>query len=241
MGLKEEVKSLADLQEIDKETYQLLLRKNTEIPAEIEDLKNQINQKENDFALFKERINKLELEKKNKEGELTQKEEALKKAKAQLYQLKSNKEYQIKLNEIASIEADIACAEEEVLKKMEVIDQEQGRVETEKDAVQKQVDKLKQRIDELKKQSSQIEQKAETLKNKRRNYTECIDKKILSQYESLLEKRNGLAIVPVISSNCGACHMTVTHQKINEIKMYDKLALCESCVRILYIPEDFEL
>ncbi len=241
MQLKEGIKKIAQLQEIDKDIYQLALRKDKDIPAEIEALEDLIDQKQRDFASFKEKVNRLELEKRNKEGELSQKEENLKKARSQLYQLKSNKEYQVKLKEIASIEADISCVEEEVIKSLDTIDQEKGKIKKEKEGVDQQAGKLKQKNDQLKKESQEIEEKVRGLENKRKHYAEGVDKKILNQYESLLKKRSGLAIVSVKNSNCNACHMTVNHQKINEIKMYDKLILCESCVRILYIPEDLEL
>ncbi len=241
MQLKDQVKQLAQLQEVDKEIYQLSLRKDETIPERISELKKEITKKEEDFAALKEKINRAELEKKNKEGELAEKEEKLKKAKIQLHQLKSNKEYQIKLNEIASIKADISCAEDEVLNNLEIIEQEKDNIEKERKAVDNQVGEIKQAIDELAKEVKEIEHKIDTLKNKRKHYTEGIEDKILGQYQSLLEKRSGLAIVPVKNNNCGACYMTLTHQKINEIKMYDKLVLCESCIRVLYIPEDLEL
>jgi hypothetical protein len=241
MELKDEIKKLIGLQRIDKEIYQLNLEKNDKIPEKIKELKELINQKQKDFTSFKEKVNRLELDKKNKEGELAQKEENLKKARSQLYQLKSNKEYQVKLNEISSIEADISCAEEEVIKFLEKAEQEKGKVANQKTSVDSEINELKQEILALKKQEKEIEQKIKDLESKRNHYVDAVDEKILSQYQDLLAKRNGLAIVPVTNNNCGACHMSLTHQNINEIKMYDRLVLCESCVRILYIPEDLEL
>ena len=32
--------------------------------------------------------------------------------------------------------------------------------------------------------------------------------------------------------------MSVTPQVVNEIKMLDKIVICEACARILYIEED---
>ena len=78
------------------------------------------------------------------------------------------------------------------------------------------------------------------LGDKRRILAEKIDKKILPIYERLLSTRGGIAIAPIVAENCGACHIKVTAQKINEIKMYKDLVFCENCVRILYIKEDLE-
>jgi uncharacterized protein len=241
MNLKSEIKKLIKLQEIDKEIYQLDLQKKNNIPSKINELKEQLAQKQKEFAAFKDKINRLELEKNNKEGELAQKEESLKKARAQLYQLKSNKEYQVKLNEISSIEADISCAEEELIKFLDSIEQERISVKKEKENIDTESGKINQEISNLEKQAKEIDQKIKELENKRNSSVGDVDKKILNQYQELLKKRNGLAIVPVLNNNCGACHMSLTSQKINEIKMYERLVLCESCVRVLYIPEDLEL
>ncbi|MCF7888114.1 MAG: hypothetical protein K9L76_02420, partial [Candidatus Omnitrophica bacterium] len=146
MNLKDEIKKLIKLQENDKEIYQLDLQKNNNIPKEIAELKEQLAQKQKEFTAFKDKINRLELEKNNKEGELAQKEENLKKAKAQLYQLKSNKEYQVKLGEISSIEADISCAEEELIKFLDKIEQERVNVKNQKETVDTESDKIKQEI-----------------------------------------------------------------------------------------------
>ncbi|MCF7917023.1 MAG: hypothetical protein K9L61_04525 [Candidatus Omnitrophica bacterium] len=241
MNLKDEIKKLINLQKIDKEIYQLNLEKNSNIPTRINEVKALISQKQQEFTALKDKVNKLELAKKNKEGELAQKEENLKKTRAQLYQLKTNKEYQIKLDEISSIEADISCAEEELLKFLDSIDQEKNKIKDAEKSVEIEVGKLKQEINSLESKQKEIEQKIKDLESKRKSFLNGVDDKILKKYQDLLQKRHGLAIVPVEDNNCGACHMSMTHQKINEIKMYDKLVLCESCVRILYLPEDLEL
>lgn len=241
MNLKDQIQKLASLQEIDKEIHYLMLEKENEIPAKTKNLEETISQKQEGFNSLKNRVNRLELDKKNKEGELSAKEEGLKKATAQLYTLKSNKEYQTKLKEISSIKADISCAEEEVINVLDVIDHEKKRVEDGKKIIENEVQELKEKIRVLDNKSKEIKAKIAGLENKRNYHKKDIDPKILNQYQSLLEKRNGLAIAAAKNRNCSACHINLTHQKINEIKMYDRLAFCESCMRILYIPEDLEL
>jgi predicted nucleic acid-binding Zn-ribbon protein len=85
-----------------------------------------------------------------------------------------------------------------------------------------------------------IDAQIKNLNDKRSVFIKDIDANTLSRYEKLLETRAGLAITAVDTEreNCGACHIRVTPQTINEIKMYKNLVLCESCVRILYVNED---
>lgn len=241
MQLKEAILKLIELQKFDEEIHHLSLRKNETLPNQISQAEQEIRQLEEDFAAFKENVNRLELEKKSREGELSEREEKLKKTKAQLYQLKTNKEYQIKLNEIASIKADVSCSEESVIEILDLVEQEKGKITAQQEKVSQKVADLKAKIQNYQKEAKEIGEKINSLGNKRQQHTLGLEQKTLNYYQDLLKKRDGLAIVPVAGNNCGACHMALTHQKINEIKMYDKLVLCETCVRILYIPEDLEL
>jgi len=54
----------------------------------------------------------------------------------------------------------------------------------------------------------------------------------------ILENKQGLALVPVVGSSCGGCHMNVTPQQRNAIKMNEELVFCEMCARILYLEDD---
>jgi len=92
----------------------------------------------------------------------------------------------------------------------------------------------------LKEKISNIEAELELLRGKKSLIAKDIDQEILTKYEDLIKTRQGLAIVPIENSNCGACYMSITPQTINEIKMYLKPVLCGNCVRILYIMDDIE-
>lgn len=122
MNLKEEIRKIAQLQEIDSRIYDLRQEKEVEWPAQLEKLKNEYEEKKKNFNLLEGKIKSLQVERKSRELDLASKEEAVKKASGQLYQLKTNKEYQIKLTEISSLKADVSVLEEEVLKTFEVIE-----------------------------------------------------------------------------------------------------------------------
>jgi len=84
----------------------------------------------------------------------------------------------------------------------------------------------------------ETEEKLKILDMKRSQMTVDVDKANLKRYERILENKKGLAIVPVKGNSCGGCFMNVPEQVINEIKMHDRLILCEMCARILYLEDD---
>ncbi len=240
MNLKDELKKLVELQEIDSRIYSLKQLQSQEKPAELERLLAAFEEKKNRLKSFEDHLQQLQVKKKEKELDLASKEESLRKAQGQLYQLKTNKEYHAKLSEIESLKADVSVIEEEILKVMEEVEGAQSRLDEAKGLLGKQEEEFKQAEKEVKTQIKQLESEIAQFETKRKSLTGGVDPEILKKYEDLLAKRGGLAIVPVVSENCGACYMKLTAQKINEIKMYSELTLCESCVRMLYIKEDFE-
>ncbi len=240
MGLKEEIRKLVQLQEIDARIYKLQEKKNETLPARLEEIREGFEETSKNFTSTEEKLKSLQLEKKDKEIELATKEEELKKLQAQLYQLKSNKEYQAMLTEIESHKADISVAEECVLIVMDALEEAKKECAAQKEALSQDEKAFKAGEAKLNLSLKDAEAEISNLGVKREALVGGIEKEILAKYERLLNSRQGLALVPVKGSDCGACHMRLNHQKINEIKMLEHLVSCDSCVRILYIPEDIQ-
>lgn len=243
MNLKDEIYKLIQLQCIDSQIYNFKFEKERGIPEQLAKLKNEFDEKKNEFELASAKVKDLQLKKKEKELELATKEENVKKSQGQLFQLKSNREYQAKLTEIASLKADVSLLEEDVIKSLDAIETAEKEIKEKKELFLNEEKRYKEAQQKLNGQLSEIDVKAKGLTEKKEALAKDIDKNILAKYEKLLKTRSGLAIaaVNINSENCGACNMKVTAQKINEIKMYTDLISCENCVRILYLPDDFTL
>ena len=239
MDLKEEIRKLIELQELDSRIHSLLHNKDEEIPSKLEELKNNFNEKKNLLSSFEEKVKQLQLRRKDKELDLFAKEENVKKAQSQLYQLKTNKEYQAKLVEISSLKADVSLIEEDIINLLDELEKAERELNNAKKKLEEDEKKFKEEENRLKEEIKQLEIQINNLKDKRKIIADSIDSNILSTYERLLKTRSGIAIASVENENCSACHMRVTAQTINEIKMYKDLVFCEMCVRILYIKEDF--
>ena len=240
MGLKDEIRKLIQLQEIDGRIYKLQEERNEIIPAQLEKIRNEFEKTSKNFTSAEEKLKSLQLDKKAKELELGTQEEGLKKLQTQLYQLKNNKEYQAMLTEIQSHKADIAVAEENVLTVMIALEGAKKECTTQKEALSQEEKTFKSEEERLISVTKDAEAEISNLVIKREAIIGGIDKEVLVRYEHLLNSRQGLALVPVKGNDCGACHMRLNHQKINEIKMFEHLVSCDSCVRILYIPEDVQ-
>lgn len=238
MDLKDELRKLVNLQGIDDELYFLRNLRDIEKPKELEDLKTGFEKKKEIFHVFEDNLKKLQVDKKNKELDLSSKEEALQKAQAYLYQVKTNKEYQAQLTQIESIKADISRLEDQILEIMDKIEKEEKNFKEAKEKLTNEEKVFKEEEKRIKDEINDIETKIKDLEGKRKIFADEIDKNILARYEYLVNSRRGKAIAFIDDEHCSVCHIKVTAQKINEAKMYKELIFCESCARILCIKED---
>lgn len=236
VDLKTQISNLVNLQTIDSEIYSLRNEKESK-PAEIKAMEATFEEKKKYLAELEKNLLDLQKQRKEKELELASKEESNKKLQAQLYSLKTNKEYQAMLQQIQDAKADASVIEDKIL---QLFDQADSiKIETEREK-QKLKEEEKAFLDQKKKvedRVKEIDDRLAQLDAQRKQAVLEIDPKILSQYERILKSRDGLAIVTAKDNSCQGCNMFVPPQVINLIKMYEHIVTCEMCNRILYIEE----
>lgn len=237
-SIKGQIKQLVDLQKIDSEVYGIH-QQQKEKPAEIEALKEAFEEKKAHLKVLEEKFKNIQLTRKQHETDLKSKEDGIVQANAKLSELKTNKEYQAKLSEIESIKADKSIIEEKILLLYDEGDVVQKDIEKEKAKVaaeEKVFQAQKKEVDDALKV---LEDRLKVLEAQRKQFAPDLEPRFKSRYEKLLQRKEGLAIVPVgKNSSCGGCHLNLTHQKINEIKLASEMIECEFCSRILYLEDD---
>jgi len=234
IDLKSQISQLIHLQTIDSEIYVLKNEKELK-PKEIEAIDAAFEEKKKHLAALEQTLLNFQKQRKDKELELAAKEESTKKLETQLYQLKTNKEYQAMIQQIQDAKADASVIEDQILGLFDQADkikndssQEKQRLQEEGKAAEGQKKNIQDRMKEIDERIAQLEAQ-------RKQITPALDKKILTQYERILLNRDGLAIVNVKDNSCGGCNMFVPPQVINLIRMYERIITCEVCNRILYI------
>jgi hypothetical protein len=234
--LKEQIALLINLQKIDQDIRTLNTKKQT-LPEKAKEL-------DQDFQARKERmeeqrtglegLNKLH---KEKESELKQGQEKLRKSKVRLLEVKTNKEYQAMLTEIEALEKGNGRIEEEILILYDRIDEKQGSLKNhEKDFEQYRggYEAERKRIDE---EMASID-------------GELVDQKIIFEalvpglkpdlrrrYEMIKGRRNGIAVVSARNAICSGCNINLPPQLYNELQRSEELICCPNCNRILYWDE----
>ena len=230
---------LAALQTVDKQLYDVKRQRATK-PTYIEHIKSEFQVEAQKTKAVEEQIRALQVKRGGMEGDLAAKEGSVRKLQMQLYQVKSNKEYTALLHEIEGVKADNSVLEEEILKMMEQIDQQKIALVESQRLLKEQEGQMQSRVGVVEREIAALDATIDQLQSQRQALLPRVDRKVLVHYERILEKKEGLGLVPVQMPQeaCGGCHMNIPPQTINEIRLKERLITCESCARLLYYPDD---
>lgn len=235
ISIREQLLAFVELQKIDHELYKLR-KELSEFPALQKKAEEEFSRKKAAVKVAEDEQKAAQLKQKEKEMDLGSKEEKIKKLQSQLYSLKTNKEYQAMEMEIKGLKADDSLLEEDILRLFDAVEIAKTKVAAERAKVAEEEKKLKAGLEVLAKKQADIQARISALESRRKEQIPHADPKLLPQYERILQKREGLALVPVKNNSCGGCHMEFPAQMVHEIQMQDKIIICESCARIIYWP-----
>ena len=207
------------------------------LPREIAAIHAAVEAAMKDAEQAKARLDAAKKDQRAKEKDLEVVQGKRAKNEARLYEVKTNKEYSAVLIEIEEIKQEKARMEEEVLVLMEA----QERLTSD---IREAEARFKQRESEgrsqeatLTEQLRGIEADLAGVRTERKELASKLPRNILADYDRILRARAGLALVPVTKPNfCGACRMTITPQRLQELRAQSSLIPCESCGRYHYWP-----
>ena len=167
------------------------------------------------------------------ERQLDEKQVELAKYNTQLPLIKTNREYKAILVEIDMVEKEISDLEEEILVRMSEDEQVESKVRAKEEEIRKSEEESEREKEELRKQKEALEESLKGTRSERDDLAAGIDASLLSQYDRIRLRKGGLAIAQIDDESCGACHMALPPQVVNET-IGGKIKLCPSCSRLLY-------
>jgi len=157
------------------------------------------------------------------------------KTEARLYEVKTNKEYSAVLAEIEDIKQEKGRVEEEILVLMESQERVAADIKDAEARYKTREAQGKQEETAFQAKLREVETELAGVRTERGELTRQLPPPVLADYDKLLKARGGLALAQVVKPNlCGGCRMTVTPQRLQELRAQSALLPCESCGRYLY-------
>ncbi len=200
------------------------------LESKLEELKEDIQNKE---KLQKESFEKKE----SNEKEIERLLENQKRFKAQLYQVRNNKEYDALTKEIDHSEEQMNKLEAENDAMADLSKSLTYQIEEILPALDEHQKELKEKEADLKEIIKANEREESKLQAERKKIEEQVKKADISVYMRIRKAKKGKAVVTIKRSACSGCHNIVPSQRQLEIRRNNKLFFCEYCGRILISQE----
>ena len=231
--MREQLEKLIALQTIDLRVSEME-REKSQIPQSITSLEEALKKEEEKFLAEKAELEKLLKERRQKEKDLEEEVNRVKKAEGRVLEIKTNKEYQAVLKEIAGAKKLNRQREEEILEILEKFEEAQRRIARgEKELEGKRKETLRQ-LTELKQKEASFEQKMAGEVRQRKEKEKEISRELLGRYRMLADKRQGIAVARVSQGACQACHMNLRPQLYIELQRQETMIVCPNCSRIIF-------
>ncbi|MDI6839254.1 MAG: C4-type zinc ribbon domain-containing protein [bacterium] len=237
--MKEELKTLWRLQKLDTEISKLEARKKN-IPQEIQQLNKKLKAKEKELQKQKETFQEFITRRRNLEQDAEESKDRVRRYKAQLLQVKTNKEYQSILHEISTEEVKLSAYEEEIIDALTQSDELSKQIENLSKELEKDKDKFSKYEEKLQKELSEVENALLTKKDEYEKLTNKINSVILSRYQQIKRSRDGIGVVGISESTCKGCNAILPPQFVVEVRKGNKILTCEQCGRILIWEDDVD-
>jgi predicted nucleic acid-binding Zn-ribbon protein len=180
----------------------------------------------------------------NSELEVKTRQEHIEKMRTSLNATKTNKEYSAILLQISAEKAEVSKMETAMLEAMQKLETENGAISALKAQSGDQQKALEKVRSEQNQRVSDLKNQINTLKENRVAAAAAVKPDALSQYDRVSKKYPGDAMAAVSfddsdleSASCESCYMGLNVEHVNALRGRDDIRKCNSCGRILYLPE----
>ena len=203
--------------------------------SRVAELDEQIKRAQDGIRASQMETDRLDLDVKSREVEIS-------KLRAALQTAKTNKEYSAILTQLNTFKAESSKVEDRVLALMGELDkkrQEQAAIKEERAA---ELERLSQSQKVVEEANAKAKNRLETLMSERAAAAAVVPPGALDIFERIARKNDGEAMARVIRTNpkraeyaCDGCNMSITIEQVNAVLSRDEATPCNICGRILYM------
>ncbi|MBN1558659.1 hypothetical protein JW998_00300 [candidate division KSB1 bacterium] len=233
------LETLIDLQDVDTRLQRLEAAKG-DLPQRVQNVSAQVEETKTILEQKMAEKETISSEQKTIHTDVEELKQKLKKYKVQLYEVKTNKEYDAITLEIETSEQKI---DEQEYRNLELEEASAKLDEVIASLQEKIVDLSELLIDyrkDLEAKLAATKTEEEALRSRRAEMVQNLTKPILSAYERIRQGRGGVAVAKLINGACSECSSRIPPQRALEIRMMDRMYLCEVCGRIVVWTQDYQ-
>jgi len=155
----------------------------------------------------------------------------------QLFQLKTNEEYQTLQREIDSLKKECTAIEDEILNLMEGLEQSGNAMAEKETAIGDVNDDIRQAKEALNAEKDTIEAEIHSLEGEKKILASSVEPLLSERYERTMRHYGNSAIVTVVDNICQGCYTNLPRHTVEEIRAHSEPIFCQNCSRFLYLDE----
>ncbi|MGM0443421.1 MAG: zinc ribbon domain-containing protein [Fibrobacterota bacterium] len=226
-----DVESLINLEKIDKEIARLEKSKKS-LPRELDELENELAEKKDACEAAENKLKNAELESDHARHQVEANRTELDKSNEKLLKVTKEREYDAVLHEIRERKRMIDKEQKRLSKLAQQIAEAQEEFEALTQEYNDRRDELQPQIDEMKETLANIDSDVEAVRRDRPALEEKIDKRFLTVYRRIQEKRDSgraLSVIDFSSTFCSNCYQVITPNIVRLASKVDYPVFCENC------------
>lgn len=184
-------------------------------------------------------ISAREKEKRGLEDDMADKIDHVKDRQSKMMRVQTGREQTALLKEIEDAKKSVKENEEKIVAIMIEIEKMITQVEEEKNLLKGEKVLVTEEKEKVRTAIETISKEKKTKDAVRQQQAEIVENRLLRKYDTLRQRRNGLAVINVLQGVCQGCFMNLPPQKFNLLLRGDDLLECPTCQRIIYHqPQD---
>lgn len=187
-----------------------------------------------DVASSRERLAANQTARRDIEKDVAVHQGRLSKFREQAMAVKTNQEYHAIQHEIAYAQTEIKTREDRILELMVEADELTAQVKRAEAALAAEQKAVESDRRTLAAELDQLKGELERVARERAAVISGIDPGVLSVFERIAKRRNGVAMAEARDGTCMLCHVRLRPQVFNTIRRNDEIVQCDHCNRIMY-------
>jgi hypothetical protein len=158
----------------------------------------------------------------------------LSKFREQAMAVKTNQEYHAIQKEIEFAQTEMKGAEDKVLERMLEADDLTAVVKKAEAELASETKKVDAERKTMAAESAEMRAALERLRGERATIVASLTPQVLSIFERVAQRRNGIAVAEAREGVCTICHVRLRPQVFNTVRRNEEILQCDHCNRILY-------
>ena len=228
-----DLERLIALQKLDT-TADAARRTLAEEPERERSLETRLEEARNALAAAKARVADNQNARRAIEKDVAVHQGRLSKFREQAMAVKTNVEYHAIQKEISFAQTEIKTLEDKILEGMLEADElgaAMKKAEADLSAEQKAVEAAKKAMTA---EHAELNASLERIARERGDLVSALEPALLSSFELVSRRRNGVAVAEAVDGICTICHVRLRPQVFNNVRRNDQIVQCDSCNRFLY-------